>query len=118
MPQPKELFFIGGKYMKLKEYLLEKMKLGKENRIKRLKEINAPEIIIENEKKQYENILKGNINLLINKWNDNDFDVEFIKEERKTGNGGKVYFQFTTKDNKIINFFPNAKYGRFICYNK
>ena len=37
-------------------------------------------------------------------------DEEYVDHELKTGSGGKKYVRFNGK----VNYFPNAKYGRFV----
>jgi hypothetical protein len=96
--------------MTVKEYILEKEIKSVGHRLERMKELGAPEIIIttlENEVKaleQGELKIGGDLNLL---------DETFESREIKTGRGGNSYVQI----NGSINYFPNAKYGRYIVKN-
>lgn len=90
----------------IQDYLI----FNKQSRIDRLKEIKAPEIMIQNDIKMIENYKSGNVK--INGWN--EFSQEVFKSFIwKKGNGGKEYVQFTLSDNSIVNYFPNGKFGPF-----
>lgn len=77
-------------------------------RIAKLEEAEAPQIMIDcckaEAKKLEEKNLKisGDIELL---------NVEIESIEQKKGRGGKVYLTI----NNTINYFPNARYGRYIA---
>ena len=96
----------------IKKYIKKKVIEVYEYRIKRFKEINAPEIIQLNLKRLLKELknggevdIKGDIEYL---------DFEFVTEEIKVGRGGKEYSQFTLKSGEKVNYFPSARYGRYI----
>ena len=37
-----------------------------------------------------------------------------VKQQRKTGRGGKPFFQLHTRNGGVYNFFPLGKYGPFV----
>lgn len=97
--------------MKIKEFIIEKeLRLTKE-RFKKLIEIGAPKIMMDNISEQIKEMENGEIKI----GGDLELlDYEFNDYEVKKGRGGKVYIEF---DNSI-NYFPNAKYGRYISRKK
>ena len=93
--------------MKIKSYIIEKEVSNSMERLQKLKEIGAPNVIIESLSKEIEKLKSGNLNIGGDK---ELIEEEFNNKEVKKGQGGKVYIQFDGR----INYFPNAKYGRFI----
>ena len=88
-------------------------KVQAEMRLEKLKEIKAPEVMLSGVEKMIKDI---------DKWTNKqckgieDFGEEiFASVEPKKGNGGVPYTQYVLKDGRIINFFPNAKYGPFFA---
>ena len=82
-----------------------------ELRLARLKEIKAPEIILKSEEDKIKNA---------DKWTNKNIkgieefgDEVYASVEGKTGRGGVMFVQYVLRDGRIINFFPNAKYGQF-----
>lgn len=82
-----------------------------ELRLEKLKEINAPAIMIKQQEKMIDEI---------DSWTNKQCkgieefgDEIFASVESKKGNGGVSFVQYKLKDGRIINFFPNAKYGPF-----
>ncbi len=93
--------------MTIKDYIRNKLLESGKERLEKLVEISAPEIVITGQKKFIENIKSGNIEI------SGDTDTlsdAFETIEAKKGKGGKTYYVF----NGSINFFPKARYGMFI----
>lgn len=111
--------------MTVRESLLEKGKKyynSQVKRLERLKEISAPQIVIENITKElsvgdeeYANNFLNKIN--IKKCPTGVLDFEIINEERKIGRGGKPYYYMQT-NNGEFNFFPLAQYGAVLFPNE
>lgn len=99
-----------------KETVLECITERLERRHKKLKDIKAPKIIIDNLEDYIKDIKSGTTKI---KGADEFGDLEYDTVEGKTGRGGKSFVQFVLKDSRIINYFPYAKYGPFIApHNK
>ncbi len=93
--------------MNILTIILEKELKATKDRLEKLIQMQAPEIIIRNLTAQVAEMENGEIKI----GGDNALlDLAFESYEVKTGNGGKKYIQF---DNGV-RYFPNAKYGRFI----
>lgn len=97
-----------GRYtMTIREYILKGATKASKDRLEKLIELGAPEIVIENQKKYTEQLENEEIKI--------SGDIEVLTEEVETvqpwkGRGGKCYYII----NRNINFFPNAKYGPYI----
>ena len=92
----------------IKEWIIRNELNGAEARLGKLKEINAPGVMIEGQQKVIEALRDGNLKIT--------GKVEKLENlvtgfEVKTGNMGKQYIEF--KDG--TKYFPNAKYGRYIA---
>ena len=93
--------------MTIKEFICEKESLAFEDRLVKLVNMNAPQCIIDSQRKAVEDLKNGILKV--------GGDVESLSTEVKSveqrkGRGGKIYVCF----NGSINYFPQAKYGRFI----
>lgn len=93
--------------MTIGKYLIEATKNALYDRKKKLEDMGAPAVMIASLDEE----------LIRLSWNDftcggdtNLLEEEFISVEHKKGRGGKVYHVF----NGHINYFPQAKYGRYI----
>lgn len=93
--------------MTIGEWLIK----NKRGRLKKLKEILAPQIIIENEEKSLTNIEN-------NKWYKQFGDLEYIGVEICTGRGGNEYARLLREDGPDVLYFPNARYGTFMTFAK
>ena len=92
----------------LKQTIRDRIIEGKTNRLKRLEEIRAPAVMIENLRNE---IAEGKVNVGGEKAL---LDIVILTWEYKTGRGGKTYFLI----NGDIQFFPDARYGMFITKAK
>jgi len=102
--------------MKINEFLKEKILENLKKRLNKLVAIPAPEIIIEALKKEIKNIEAGKE---IKISGDTKYLTHnFISDEIKIGQGGKKYTQFILENGEKVNYFPNAKYGRYIKKEK
>lgn len=101
--------------MKIKNYLFKKIAESNRKRAKRFIEIGAPKIVIENLLQEAEKLETGGSVKI-----DGDkeaLDLEFVSEEFLTGRGGKKYIQFMIGNGQKVNYFPNARYGRYIKFD-
>ena len=98
--------------MKIRDKIIEVMLKNVTERCEKMIEIGGPAIIIENLKKEIENLKNG---ILKVKDKENLLDNEFIDIEWKKGKGGVPYATF---NNGSINYFPNSRYGAFITKAK
>lgn len=89
------------------ESILKVVTANAEERLNKLEEIGAPEVVIEGQRKAVENLRNGALKISGEK---ELLDVAVESKEVRKGNGGKMYIVF----NGNINFFPNARYGMFI----
>ena len=94
--------------MKIRDKIIESMLEIVTERCEKIIEIGGPAIIIENLKKEIENLKNG---ILKVKDKENLLDLEFNDIEWKKGRDGVPYVTF---NNGTINYFPNARYGAFI----
>jgi len=105
--------------IKLKDILIEetifsliykKDKQATEKRLKKLKAINAPKVIISNLEKQLQDYKQ-----VVNKIKSIDkFGKLKVKTYKiKKGRGGKLFFEIVTQ-NGIIYYFPEGKFGPFL----
>jgi hypothetical protein len=94
--------------MNIKEYIITQELKHFENRLAKLKEINAPAIVIQNTEDEV-NRLKDDI--LVIRGTKKLLDIEIIEpvniESKQPGN------QVITFNNQVI-YFPNAPNGRYI----
>lgn len=97
--------------MKIRDYLLDTELKRFKARLRKLKEFNAPKIMVASLSRIVENmergefIVNGQQTLLLE---------ECKSHEVKKGRGGKEYIIF----NEDICYFPSAQYGRFITNKK
>ena len=98
--------------MKIRDKIIESMLKIVTERCEKMIEIRGPAIIIENLKKEIENLKNG---ILKVKDKENLLDNEFVDIEWKKGRGGVPYATF---NNGSIDYFPNARYDAFITKNK
>lgn len=93
--------------MTIREWIIKGTLNAASYRLEKLKEIGAPEVMIEGQSKMVDNLKNGIIKI----GGDTEIlDEEYIGCEKKTGRGGKTYFII----NNEVNFFPAAKYGLYI----
>lgn len=94
--------------MNIKEWICKNEAMIQAERLAKLTEAEAPEIIIDSIKQEIARLeagilkISGNADLLA---------VEFESVTQKKGRGGKPYLHINGK----INYFPYAKYGRYIA---
>ena len=98
--------------MKIRDKIIEVMLKNVTERCEKIIEIGGPAIIIENLKKEIENLKNG---ILKVKDKENLLDNEFVDIEWKKGRGGVPYATF---NNGSINYFPCGRYGAFIAKAK
>ena len=92
---------------KIIDFILRNEYRQAQERLEKLIQMNAPQVIIQGQQKLVEELSTGKIKI----GGDQDLlQCTFETFEIKKGRGGKLYIQF---DNGI-KYFPNAKYGRFI----
>lgn len=93
--------------MKVREWIIKNEVRMFEDRLQKLEAMGAPAIMIDGQRKAVEMLKAGNLEIS----GETDLlEVEVEGFECKTGKGGKVYVQI----NGSINYFPQARYGRFI----
>lgn len=93
--------------MTIFEYILDCELKSAEERLEKLKEFDAPTVIINGQESAIENLKAGKITI------SGDTDVLsdiYESREIKKGRGGKIYITI----NGNVNYFPNARYGRYI----
>ena len=95
----------------IKEYIINAALAAAEERLNKLTEMGAPQVIIEGQSKLVASLRAGEIKI----GGDTQVLTEEVKAtEVKTGNGGKKYIVF----NDGIHFFPQARYGMYIKDNR
>lgn len=91
--------------MTLKEKIFELELAAMKTRLEKLLELGAPRVMSESLSKAIE---KADIKI----GGDQALLAEtFVTVEAKKGNGGKQYLLF----NNSIQYFPQAKFGKYIC---
>ncbi len=100
------------KKMKLGEFLRKKILENNKERLDKLVAIQAPGVMIEGIKKEITDLEAGKEVKI--KGDTEYLEYAFISETWKTGRGGKKYVEFTLTNGEKVNYFPNAKYGRYI----
>ena len=94
--------------MIIKEYIIANELNYFEYRLARLKEIQAPAIIIQNTEGEVNRLKEGNLVIRgTKKLLDTEIDEQLTKAEGKLGN------QVITFNNQIV-YFPDAPNGRYI----
>jgi len=94
--------------MNIKEYIITQELKHFENRLAKLKEINAPAIVIKNTEDEVNRLKEGNLIIRGTKKLLNiEIDEQLTKVEGKLGN------QVITFNNQVI-YFPDAPNGRYI----
>lgn len=93
--------------MTIREELLRVSIEATIKRKQQLESIGAPKIVIESCQHQIDTMKSGDFEI---GGDTNVLDEEFLSAEAKKGRGGKIYYVI----NGNINYFPNAKYGRYI----
>lgn len=94
--------------MTIKEYIIKTELTFNETRLKKLLELDAPAILIDNTQNKIDSLKTGILKCGGHK---ELLSTEFKNSVEKIGNGGKVYFSF---NNGTINYFPTARFGRCI----
>ena len=94
--------------MTIREFICKHEAEGAQEHLDRLIELGAPQIILDGWKKAVAALKDGKVECGGDSGLLNVEVVDFIKRK---GNGGKPWVQF----NGFINYFPQAKYGRFIA---
>ena len=93
--------------MTIREFIINGLLVNANERLEKLTEMSAPQIIIDGQEKYIENLKNGSIKI----GGDADtLDELYISHDIRTGRGGKKYLNI----NNSINFFPNAQYGMYI----
>ena len=93
--------------MTIREWVVKGVLSATEYRLEKLKEMNAPKVMIEGVGKQVESLKAGIIKI----GGDKDvLDEIFESVETRKGRGGATYYCI----NGNVNFFPNARYGLYI----
>ncbi len=92
----------------IKEWIVRNELKGAEERLEKLKKIEAPDIVIEGRQKELEELRAGKLKIAGKLEKLENLVTGF---EIKTGRMGKKYIEF--KDG--TKYFPNAKYGRYIA---
>ena len=93
--------------MTIKDVIIKTELRALKERVKKLQELEAPDVMITSTEQEIDRLESGNLKI---GGNIKLLEVEFVSSENKVGRGGKGYVQF----NSSINYFPNAKYGRYI----
>lgn len=93
--------------MTIKEFILQNTITALEERLNRLIEIGAPEIVISNLSSELEGMKQGNIKI---GGNTEKLERELPAWKQRKGRGGKPYIAFADG----TCYFPTAKYGRYI----
>ena len=96
--------------MTIRQYINEQSLRNQRERIEALARIQAPEIVIEQARTVLANLESSGVKV---GGDQALLEREFTMAEVRKGNGGKQYLHFTTDAGKV-NYFPNAKHGRFI----
>ena len=91
----------------IREWIIKGTLKAAEDRLEKLKEISAPQVVIDGQSRYVDSLKKGSLKISGDK---SLLDVEYIHSEQKKGRGGRIYYTI----NDSINFFPNAKYGMYI----
>jgi len=99
--------------MTVREFLLDRIFRSSSGRLKRLREIKAPYIILKNELETIRTAKQGDITQLINCKTPDVFDFEFKESIDCTGNGGKYYMTILTSTETLM-YFPQARFGRYL----
>lgn len=94
--------------MTIKEYIIENTISGIKARLNTLKSIGAPEVMVKSCEDELNRLAEGNLKC---GGNIELLEEEFISDELRRGRGGIPYHVL----NGNINYFPKAKYGRFIA---
>ena len=91
----------------IKDYILENEIKNVSERLEKLKDIRAPQVMLDGLAKELQELRKGNFKITGDK---ELLNYKWKTREIKKGRGGKVFIQFDGK----INYFPTAKYGKYI----
>ena len=103
--------------MKLSEKILELELASNESRLKKLLNIQAPEVITEAVSKQIERLKSGCPLALDIKDKENLLDIEYTSHDVCTGSGGKKFIMFNKETDLCVNYFPNGRFGKFVAIN-
>jgi len=97
--------------MLIKDAILKTMLPGAQERLRRLVELDAPEIILDQQKQKVAMLESGDLPL---KDKEGLLGLELVGEpEVKTGSGGKQYLEMNTSTGAVL-FFPQARFGWFL----
>ena len=94
----------------VKDAIKERLIRGYLKRYKKLQEIKAPEVVIENQREMIKDAERGELHI---KGLENYQDRIIMDEERVKGRGGKVHYKFTLDDGEIVGLF-SGQYNRFM----
>ena len=95
--------------MTIRQRLIERMVPGHEDRLRRLTEIGAPEVMLVRERELVEEARKGDFKA---KRGEEFFDLEFTDWSPVKGRGGKVHHKITLTDGRVIGLF-RGPWGQF-----
>lgn len=91
----------------VKEYILDGLLRGEKDRLEKLTQFGAPQVVIDGQRKFVEKLEAGDLRI----GGDKDaLDDTFQSREIRKGRGGKTYIVI----NGNINYFPAAQYGPYI----
>lgn len=93
--------------MTIKDFILHGTLSAAQERLEKLTEISAPQIIIDKQNELVKSLQEGKLQI---SGETNLLNEQFSEAEKKIGRGGKTYYII----NGSINFFPAARYGMFI----
>lgn len=96
----------------VKDWIVDGLLNNAKDRLNKLKEINAPEIMINGQAKYVKKLEDGNLKGIVS--GDSRALNSIMKNVRRSvGNGGKSFFVI---NDASIFYYPNAKYGPYIKY--
>jgi len=96
--------------LSVQDALKERLLRGYMRRYKKLKEMRAPDVLIENQRDMIKDAERGDLHI---KGLENYKDSIIVDEERVTGRGGKVHYKFTLDNGEIVGLF-SGPYSRFM----
>ena len=95
----------------IRDHINKTIVAGSEIRLPKLIAIKAPQVIID---RQREIISLAKENKIVINGDQEALDLTFKSYEILTGRDGKEWVKFLTEENITVNYFPNARYSRFI----
>ena len=97
----------------IRQHLNEKIAEGSKIRYEKLKEIKAPYVMIENQTKITNMAENGEI---VFSGDQEALELTYKSSTKFKGRGGKPWYQFETEEGRLVNYFPAARFGRFIKF--